>query len=89
VIDSAQHEIRPLRHQRFDSQHHTVGGSAVNLKSSFAALDRANRMMQRQGMTRRALLTIRSNDGDLTKRLGGFDQAGESKGKNPIVVGAE
>jgi hypothetical protein len=46
-------------------------------------------MMQRQGMTRRALLTIRSNDRDLAKRLGGLDQAGESKGKNAIVVGAQ
>jgi hypothetical protein len=46
-------------------------------------------MVERQRMARRALLTIRSDDSDLSQRLGRLDQTGESVSKDAVVVGAE
>jgi hypothetical protein len=47
MVDTAQNEIGPLRHERFDGQHYAVCRRAVNLKSSLAALDWADGMVKR------------------------------------------
>ena len=89
MIDAAQDEVGPLRHQRLDSEHHTIRGRAVNLKSSLAALDGTNWMVKGERMARRALFPIRSDDGYFTEWLGGFDQASEPLSQDAIVVRAE
>ena len=75
------------RHQRFDREHHAIGRRAVHLPAPLAALDRTQRVMQRERMARRALLAIGRDDRDLAERLGGRAQALDAVRENAVVVG--
>src|SRR5262245_14486047 len=48
MIDAAEHEVGSRRHERFDGEHHAVGGCAVDLPFLLAATNGTQRMMQRE-----------------------------------------
>jgi hypothetical protein len=89
VIDSAQDIVRALRHQSLYRKHDTIGWGSIHLKAPFAALDRANRVVEREGVTRGALFPVRRDYGDLAKRLGCFDEARQAIREYAVVVGAK
>ena len=90
VIDSAQHEVRPLGHQRLDREHHAVRRRAVHLPAA-CRRDVTGRigMVQRERVARRALLAVGRDHGDLAERLGGLHQTLESVREDAVVVRAE
>ena len=69
VIDAAEHEVRSLRHQRLDPDHHAVRGSPVDLPAPVAALHWSDRVVQRERMTHGALFSIGSHHPHLAERL--------------------
>ena len=89
MIDTAENEIRALRHQRLDRQHHAIGRRAVYLVPPLSALDWSDRVMECQRMTGRALFSVGRDDGYLAERPGSFDQARQTVCKNSIVIGTE
>ena len=89
MIDSAQHEVGPLGHQRFHRQHDAIRRSSIDLVSTVTALDRTDRVVERERMAGRTLLPIGSHDGDLAQWLRRFDQASQPVSEDTVVVGAE
>src|SRR5687767_13113361 len=89
VIDAAQYEIRPLGHQSLDRDHYAIRGSAIDLPSSLAELDRTHWMMERQRVARCALLPVRRNNRHLAERLGSCNEASQTVSKNAVIIGAE
>jgi hypothetical protein len=86
VIDAAEHEVRSLRHERFDRDHHAVRRRAIHREPTLAAPHRPEWMMQGERVARRALLAVRGNHGDLAERFGSAHQTLESVGEDPIIV---
>ena len=70
VVDTAQHEVGALGHQRLHGEHHAIRRRTVHLPSLIAAPHGPNRMVEREGVTRGTLLAIGGNDDDFTERLG-------------------
>src|SRR5262245_26933298 len=86
VIDPAQDEVWPCRHQRLDREHHAVGRCAVDLPAPFAATDGTQRMMDRERVARGALLAIRRDDRHFPQRLRCLDETLDAVRENAVVV---
>src|SRR5687767_8093411 len=89
MVDSAEHEVRSLGHQRFDSEHNAIGRRSIDLPPALVPLDWPHRVMESERMARRALLPIGRDHSDFSQWLRGSNKALESVRKNPVVVRAE
>src|ERR1043165_7321625 len=86
MVDAAQHEIRTLRHQRLEREHHAIGGRSIHLPAPLAALHRTKRVMQRQRVTRSTLLAVRRDDGDFAQRFSGSAEPFDSMRENAVII---
>ena len=89
VIDAAQHEVRTLGQQRLDRHHDAVGRGPVDLPPTLPELNRAQRVVQREGVARRALLSVGGDDPHLAEGTRRPLEDIESPREDTVIVAAQ
>ena len=86
MIDAAEHERRPLRHQGLEGQQDAIGRRAVHLPGAVGAPHRAERSGHGQRMGLGALFPVRRDHGDMPDGLACLGQDLEPRREDAVIV---